>query len=141
MSFTVPPRSLFLRWNAIVCAVAILIWSTPEEDRPIFSAVLGAWLAASLAVGWLTGRYAGVVLRESRAMAAFVGLGAYLGAASNLCAVLLMIFKDARHGHMYPDYPPAMLGAMLARLPSWAFAGALVGLGAALYLAARSRRS
>ena len=48
MSFTVPPRSLWLRWNAILCAVAIFIWSTPEEDRPIFAAGLGIWLALSL---------------------------------------------------------------------------------------------
>ncbi len=140
MSFAIPPRSLFLRWNAIACAVVIFVWSTPEEDRLVFSAALGVWLALTLSVGWVVGRYAGVTLRGGRMLAAFAAFGVWSGAASNLCTVLLMVFKDARHAHLYPDYPPALLAAMLARLPAWALAGALAGTGAALLMAALGRR-
>jgi hypothetical protein len=51
-----------------------------------------------------------------------------------------MLFKDARHAHLYPDYPPALLGAMLARLPAWSLAGALAVVGIAIILAAVGRR-
>ncbi len=140
MSFTVPPCSLWLRWNAILCAVAIFIWSTPEEDRPIFAAGLGIWLALSLFANWASGRYAGRVLHGARIFAALGAAGAALGAAANLLAVLLMVFKDVRHAHPFPDFPPALLGALLERLPAWAAAGLLFGLGIGFVAVARNRR-
>lgn len=140
ISFTVPQKSLRFRWNAIACAVAIFIWSTPEEDRPIFPAVLGLWLALSLAVAWVIGRFGGRTLRGRSLFTALIAFGAVAGAATSVCAALLMVFKDARHAHPFPDFPPALLGATLARLPAWALAGALVGLGVALFLVALNRR-
>ena len=142
MSWTIPRRTLWLRWNLIACAIAIFIWSTPEEDRPIFPALLGAWLAASLVWRWVVDRYAGHTLYQMRLIAAAALLGAVSGALSSICAVLLMLFKDARHAHLYPDYPPALLGAMLARLPAWSLAGALAALGVVFLLSAvRQRRT
>src|SRR5690606_5341653 len=130
----------FLRWNMIACAVAIFIWSTPEEDRPLYPALLGAWLAVSLVWRWMTGRYAGLNLKGSRLIAAAALFGVACGALSSICAVLLMLFKDARHAHLYPDYPPALLGAMLARLPAWSLAGMLAAIGTVLLLSAFRRR-
>jgi hypothetical protein len=140
MSWTIPPRTLWLRWNMIACAVAIFIWSTPEEDRPIFPALLGAWLSASLLWRWLISRYSGRTLQGIHLITSAALFGAVSGALSNICAVLLMLFKDARHAHLFPDYPPPILGAMLARLPAWSLAGALSALGAALLLSALHRR-
>jgi hypothetical protein len=51
-----------------------------------------------------------------------------------------MLFKDARHAHLYPDYPPPILGAMLARLPAWSLAGGLATVGLAILFAAVRRR-
>jgi hypothetical protein len=59
-------------------------------------------------------------------------LGAALGLAAALTAATLMFFKNALHAHVFLDYPPALIGAMLARGPVWLLAGALLGLGAAL---------
>lgn len=140
MNWTVPPRTLWLRWNAIACAVAIFIWSTPEEDRLIYPALLGTWLAVSLLWNWVSNRYAGRTLHGTRLLVAAAWFGAVTGAVSSLCAVLLMLFKDARHAHLYPDYPPALLGAMLARLPAWSLAGALAAVGVAMLLSALRRR-
>ena len=140
MIWTVPPRTLWLRWNAIACAVAIFVWSTPEEDRPIFPALLGAWLAVSLLWRWVSNRHAGRTLHGTRLLIAAALFGAASGAFASLCAVLLMLFKDARHAHLYPDYPPPILGAMLARLPAWSLAGALAAVGLAILLSAIRRR-
>lgn len=142
MKWTVPARTLWLRWNAILCALAIFIWSTPEEDRLVFPALLGAWLAVSLLWRGVIIRYAGRTLHGTRLLIAASLFGAASGALTNICALLLMLFKDARHAHLYPDYPPAMLGGMLARLPAWTLAGMLAGVGMVLLFSAfRQRRS
>lgn len=140
MNWTIPCRTLWLRWNMIACAVVIFIWSTPEEDRPVFPALLGAWLAVSLLWRWLVSRYAGHTLQGIRLIFSAALFGAVSGALSSVCAVLLMLFKDARHAHLFPDYPPAILGAMLARLPAWSLGGMLAAIGSALLLSALHRR-
>jgi hypothetical protein len=43
-----------------------------------------------------------------------------------------MFFKNARHSHLYPDYPPEQLLAMLGRAPIWMLAGAFLGLSLGL---------
>jgi hypothetical protein len=140
MKWTIPRRTLWLRWNMIACAVAIFVWSTPEEDRLVFPALLGAWLAVSLLWRWLISRYSGHTLQGIRLVSSAALFGAASGALSSVGAVLLMLFKDARHAHLYPDYPPPILGAMLARLPAWSLAGTLAAVGAALLLSALRRR-
>lgn len=140
MRWTIPPRLLWQRWNAIACAIAIFIWSTPEEDRLIFPALLGTWLAVTLLWRGVVNRFSGRTLHGHRLLIAAALFGAASGALSSICAVLLMLFKDARHAHLYPDYPPALLGAMLARLPAWSLAGALAVVGIAIILAAVGRR-
>jgi hypothetical protein len=142
MNWTIPPRTLWLRWNTVACAIAIFIWSTPEEDRPIFPALLGAWLTVSLLWNAVTNRCSGRALRSVRLISTAALFGAASGGLSSICAVALMLFKDARHAHFYPDYPPAILGAMLARLPAWTLAGTLAAVGIAMLLAAlRQRRA
>ena len=124
----------------IACAIAIFVWSTPEEDRLIFPALLGAWLAASVIWRWLVTRWAGCTLYGGGLFAMAALFGAASGALSSICAVLLMLFKDARHAHFYPDYPPAILGAMLTRLPAWTLAGTLAAVGAIVLLSMVYRR-
>ena len=55
--------------------------------------------------------------------------GALIGALTALATALLMLFKNLRHGHLFPDYPLDMLLDTLERLPYWSLAGALAGLG------------
>jgi hypothetical protein len=140
MNWTIPRRTLWLRRNMIACAVAIFIWSTPEEDRLAFPALLGAWLAVSLLWRWLISRYSGRTLQGIHLIFSAALFGAASGAFASICAVLLMLFKDARHAHLFPDYPPPVLGAVLARLPAWSLAGMLAAVGAALLLSALYRR-
>ena len=60
--------------------------------------------------------------------------GALIGASASAITAALMLFKDLRHAHPFPDFPPAMILGMLERLPPWMLAGALAGLGIALLL-------
>ncbi len=63
---------------------------------------------------------------------AVVLFGALLGAGTSVAAVGLMFFKNALHAHVFLDFPPALLLALLSRAPGWALAGALGGAGVVL---------
>ena len=85
-------------------------------------------------------RCAGITIYNVKLVVSAALFGAVSGAFSSICAVLLMLFKDARHAHLYPDYPPRILGAMLSRLPAWLVAGALAAIGVVLLLSMFHRR-
>ena len=59
-------------------------------------------------------------------------LGAIIGIGSSLITALLMLLKNARHSHFFPDFPPGQIGAIIERAPVWALAGGLIGLGLGL---------
>jgi hypothetical protein len=87
--------------------------------------LLGAGLALLLALR---------VVPHPRAAPAWavVLFGALLGAGTSVAAVGLMFFKNALHAHIFLDFPPALLLALLSRAPGWALAGALGGCGVVL---------
>lgn len=131
---------LLLRWNAVLCAVLVLLWSGPEDTRIGGAAALGVWTAVSIGTYWAS-RRGGVIVRGWRAAALWIVFGAAVGAGAALCTVLVMLFKDVRHAHPFPDFPPGILAAMIARVPPWAAAGALFGLCAGLMRGALDPRS
>jgi hypothetical protein len=59
-------------------------------------------------------------------------LGAADGLGTSVATAVLMFFKNARHAHVFPDYPAGMIIAVLERAPLWAAAGALAGLSIGL---------
>lgn len=65
--------------------------------------------------------------------------GALIGLGSSLAVAGLMFFKNARHGHLFPDYPVEMMLAILQRAPAWTVAGGLIGLSLGLVWLARRR--
>lgn len=118
----------------LALALVVFIWSGIEDTDVITVTVLGVALSIA-GVAWILGKRDldqrwkrhGLVLLAMMA-------GACAGALSSLMTVALMLFKDIRHGHVFPDYSPALMLAMLERLPIWTIAGALMGCGCALLL-------
>ncbi|MCY4145509.1 MAG: hypothetical protein OXE95_06020 [Chloroflexi bacterium] len=114
----------------LACGIAILLWSGVEDHDALAVSLLGALLAL-----------AATALCRPRALdrlTSAVAAGGVFGALASLATFTLMLFKDLRHAHAFPDYPPHMLLGMLERLPVWALAGGLAGLGCGILL--RSRR-
>ena len=101
-----------------------LLWLGLEDTHSAPVAALGLSLAV-LAVAHFAEQRA---MPWSRSLTWSL-LGASTGALTALTSTLLMFFKTAWHTHAFPDYPLAMLIAMLERAPIWALAGALIGLG------------
>lgn len=127
-----PRRSRRTRWITIAYGTAVFLWSGPESGAVLPVALLGLWGALLAAYSWATSRLGG--RRIPPLVAALLGsvLGAAVGAGTALCTVGLMLFKDVRHAHLFPDFPPQVMGAVLARTPVWMAAGALVGFGGVL---------
>ncbi len=122
-----------LRGALLLTALAILLWSGPEDKDSTAAVTLGALSSITLTV-WLIQRTKAGLFRD----AVHIGLaGALAGALASLCTAALMLFKNLRHAHIFPDYPAEMLLAVLERLPIWAVAGGLAGLGVGLLLASR----
>ena len=117
----------------LLTGLAILLWSGLEDSDSSAVTLLGALSAITLTL-WLLSR-----IRAGPAFNPFsIALaGALAGALASLCTAALMLFKNLRHAHIFPDYPAEMLLAVLERLPVWAIAGGLAGLAIGLLLASR----
>jgi hypothetical protein len=125
-----------LRWALILCGLAIWFWLGPEDDQSWPVALLGAVSSVMVGLWWLDGRVGGVRLPPTRALVLCTLAGAVIGTGSAVLAASLMILKNARHAHFFPDYPTGQVLAMLERAPVWGIAGALVGLALGLLLIA-----
>ena len=128
-SFYVTPPNGWLRTTTLAYGLLLFVWLSPEDNGVWPVALLGVGLAL-LSMVWLIRRQfghsafpAGYVPVGAALLGGIVGIGAALSTAG------FMFFKNALHAHAFWDYPPAMVVAMLTRAPSWALAGALVGIG------------
>ena len=118
----------------VICGIAVLLWSGMEDDDARMVTLLGMLLAAALSMmvinsQWIAQRLKRLSLAKRAAMS-----GALIGALASLTTPLLMLFKDLRHAHVFPDYPTGMMVATLERMPAWALAGGLAGFGIGLLL-------
>ena len=110
----------------VVCGVMIMLWSGVEDTGAETVTLLGLLVALAI-----TALIRPLTLHS---LPSSIIAGAICGALTSLSATALMLFKDLRHAHAFPDYPPGMLLATLERLPAWSLAGGLLALGCALLL-------
>ena len=135
---TLPRRGRRARLVAVIYGVIVFVWLSPEDFTVWPVVVLGGGLAGLTITLWLMGRLGGRTLSARWVTLGGVLWGAAIGLGTSLTAVALMFFKDALHAHLFPDYPPGLMLAILRRAPFWTLAGALAGLGLVLvWLAAR----
>jgi hypothetical protein len=128
----VPPYPRPLRWLAFGWAVGVFVWFSLEDNAVLPVALLGAGTALLYAVLTLWRRLGGRRLHRRTMLIGALLVGAAVGLGGVVCTTFLMFFKTALHAHIFPDYPPAQLLAMLERAPVWAAAGALAALGVVL---------
>lgn len=123
------------RHLTLIVGIAILLWSGMEDNDAVAVSLLGALSAAAAVMLFYESKRFGRCWRRGNLTRQAVVAGALIGALACLTTPALMLFKNLRHAHVFPDYPPAMMLAMLERLPWWALAGGLAGLGIGLLLA------
>ncbi|MCY3864081.1 MAG: hypothetical protein OXG68_01440 [Chloroflexi bacterium] len=118
----------------LVSGIAVLLWSGMEDSDALLVTLLGALLATAAGMMLLaTQRFRPVMARGRRPLQGLLA-GALIGALAGVATPLLMLFKNLRHAHIFPDYPAGMMLATLERIPAWALAGGLAGLGIGLLL-------
>ncbi|MCY3834403.1 MAG: hypothetical protein OXG85_15430 [Chloroflexi bacterium] len=113
----------------IITGIAVLIWSSLEDSDAVLVTTLGTLSAttATIAIFSLPSMRERLPRGDLRTRAAI--RGALIGALAAITTALLMLFKDLRHAHIFPDYPPGMMLETLEKLPIWALAGGLAGFG------------
>lgn len=121
------------RWNSILCGAVIFFWSGLEDNDQIAVTILGIWLSISLISLWIINHKA--LPTSNRATWALI-LGAGMGILTSLCVAGLMLFKNLRHSHVFPDYPFEMILNILTRAPFWAVGGMCIIFG--IFLLIRS---
>jgi hypothetical protein len=132
MIFTIPSPSYKNRLLIIALGIIILVWSGLEDNQVGGVALLG-WITASLSIANLIlSRFGGREVQVSTLIKLSPVVGASIGALASLATALLMIFKTIRHSHVFPDYPPQLILAILERLPIWALSSGFIILGLAL---------
>lgn len=118
----------------VICGIAVLLWSGMEDDDARMVTLLGMLLAAALSLMLISSQRLPEQLRRLSLAQRGAMSGALIGALASLTTPLLMLFKDLRHAHVFPDYPAGMMLATLERMPAWALAGGLAGFGIGLLL-------
>jgi len=124
----IPLRPKWLSPLTLLIGLVTFVWFTPESQTALWPTLLGVAGSGAL----VANRVYAAAGRSVRRIVAWPLIGAGWGAGGALAAAALMFLKTAIHAHLLPEFPPEMMLAMLARLPSWAAAGALIGAGAAL---------
>ena len=140
MNRRIDERSNLGRHLLVVTGIAVLLWSGLEDSDAIVVTILGALLAtAAAAIILMSRRFRALFLRQSLPKRLALA-GALVGALASVTTPLLMLFKDLRHAHVFPDYPPEMMLATIERMPHWALAGGLAGFGIGALLKLRQDR-
>lgn len=117
----------------ILLGIALFFWLGKEDSDVVVVTAFGLILAGAT-VWQLVFLQRPAHVTASAMPPAHLGLlgGLCVGALSSIFAALLMLLKDLRHGHIFPDYPPELIIATLERLPAWTLAGGLIGFGLSL---------
>lgn len=131
---TIPGIGYKTRLLIMTLGVVILLWSSLEDHEVLGVTVLG-WITAGTSVcAFVMSRFHGTILNPRQTRIASLAFGAGIGAGASLATALLMLFKDIRHAHLFPDYPLPLIQAMLERLPVWSIGCALIALAITLVI-------
>jgi hypothetical protein len=113
----------------VISGIAVLLWSGLEDHDAVLVTALGAFMAAAATMMLLNSQRFGARVAKDNLPKRAALVGALIGMLASVTTALLMLFKDLRHAHVFPDYPPGMMLATLERMPIWALAGGLAGFG------------
>ncbi|MGJ3239503.1 MAG: hypothetical protein ACFE0Q_12405 [Anaerolineae bacterium] len=115
----------------------LIFWLTLEDRGTLSVTILGSGAMLVFGGAWIRQRYSLAPLPLHIWFPGMILSGGVLGAGAIVTTATLMFFKSAWHAHFYPDYPPSLIAAMLARLPVWALSGCLLGFAVALFTLVR----
>lgn len=131
-ALTIPPLTNRYILMMIGYGVLLLGWLTPEDDTVWLVSLLGTGLAYLVLGLVVRGQWGGRTLAPVVWIPGMIFLGALAGLLSASFTFLLMVMKNVQHAHLVLDFHPSVTVGMLARIPAWMAAGALLHLGLVL---------
>ncbi|MBC7871379.1 MAG: hypothetical protein H7Y09_11125 [Chitinophagaceae bacterium] len=135
-----PRRNRKTRWIIILYGVGVFFWLGLEDNNVIGATLIGL-VGSGLGVFlWIQERFDKYELPARYVPILTAMMGCVIGAATSLLTAGLMLFKNARHAHLFPDYPAGLMGAILSRAPTWMIVGAFWGIGIGLLWLAFAKR-
>jgi hypothetical protein len=126
-----PEAGRQFRLLVILLGIILFVWLS-FEGQNVTWIILFANAISMLGTAVILARYSRLTQNKSWLVYPLAGLLG--GAATTPIALLLMAIKTGLHGHSGPDYTSAQILAVLISFPVWVGAGALIGLGAGLWL-------
>ncbi len=126
-----PKLNNHIRLLAVGYGLLILIWMSLEDNAVLSVTLLGAGLALLVSGLFLLSRAGGRAVPPYYVLPAMIALGILVGLGTSAATAGLMFFKNAMHAHVFLDFPPGLMLAILERASAWALAGGLTGLGGA----------
>jgi hypothetical protein len=118
----------------------IFAWLSPEENQVWPVALLGCGLSLLGLILLVMSKLGGRTAPPAYVLPGAILFGLVAGFGASIATAGLMFFKDALHAHLFPDFPPLMMLAILQRAPIWTLAGGLAGVGFALAWLAYPRK-
>jgi hypothetical protein len=119
---------MHLRTAALLYGAALFFW-LQVEDNSVAPVIGFAFAGSALLVASRAWRWVAASRSAARGVVVSMLAGMAVGLLTALAASLLMVLKTGLHSHLYPDYLPAQIIAVLQRAPAWMAAGTLGGLG------------
>ncbi|MBZ0282326.1 MAG: hypothetical protein K8L97_16410 [Anaerolineae bacterium] len=120
-----------LRRLMLLYGLLVFAWLSPEDNLVWPPVVLGLGLVLLLVIRWVMKTLRGRALAPREILLGAPLFGLLIGLGTSISAAGLMFFKNALHAHIFLDFPPLLMLAILERAPAWGLAGALAGLGLA----------
>ena len=121
------------RFLLIGYGLCLLVWMSLEDTSLIPVVVLGTGLAVIGVIYTVAQNMAQQAISLTRLLFLLVMVSTAVGGLAPLAITVLMFFKTSWHAHPFPDYPPALMLAMLSRVPAWTLAGCLLGCALAIF--------
>lgn len=119
------------RLLAILLGIILFVWLS-FEGQNVTWVILFANAICMLCAAGILARYPR--LTQNKGWLVYPVAGLLSGTATTPIALLLMAIKTGLHGHSGPDYTSDQIIAVLISFPVWVGAGAVIGLGAGLWL-------
>ncbi len=123
------------RWPqrlALIYGAALFLWFS-VEDNTVWPVTLFGLGLAMLIMGLTTlGKIGQKVIPVRALLPLAAWFGGLTGLGTSIATAGLMFFKNALHAHVFLDFPPGLMLAILERAPVWGAVGMLVGCGLGL---------